>query len=108
MRTGYRAALGAAAVIVGATAGAPAQAPRVQVLAQIEPGEWQLRVPGSTAPVREMCVADPATLLQLGHPGAACHHLVLADDPAAATVHYDCPGHGHGRTVLSVETPRLL
>ncbi|MDQ2878001.1 MAG: hypothetical protein M3R41_02840, partial [Pseudomonadota bacterium] len=46
--------------------------------------------------------------LQLGHPGAACHHLVLADDPAAATVHYDCPGHGHGRTVLSVETPRLL
>jgi hypothetical protein len=33
---------------------------------------------------------------------------VVENSPTVATIHYSCPGHGHGRTTLSVETPRLL
>lgn len=103
-----RAALFGFALCIGLTAASPAVAPPLAVLAQVEPGQWQLREAGTSAPPRAMCVADPAMLLQLGHPGASCSRFVIADTPGSATVHYTCPGAGHGRTTLSIETPRLL
>lgn len=92
----------------GLGSGAPARAPQLAALAQIEAGQWQLRETGSTAPARSICVADPIALLQLGHPGAQCSRFVIIDAPDSATVHYTCPGAGHGRTTISVETPRLF
>lgn len=103
-----RAALLGVALWIGASAASPAVAPPLAVLTQVEPGQWQLREPGTSTPPRAVCVADPAMLLQLGHPGASCSRFVIADTPGSATVHYTCPGAGHGRTTLSIETPRLL
>lgn len=103
-----RAVLFGLALCTSLAGAAPAQAPQLAVLAQVEPGQWQLRETGQSAPPRAMCVADPAMLLQLGHPGARCSRLVITDSPASGTVHYTCPGAGHGRTTLSIETPRVI
>lgn len=104
-----RAALFAVVLCTSLTAASPAAAPPpLAILAQVEPGQWQLREVGTSNPARALCVADPAALLQLGHPGASCSRFVITDTPGSATVHYTCPGAGHGRTTLSIETPRLL
>lgn len=92
----------------GLAAAAPARAPHLAVLSRIEPGQWQLKEPGAASVARSLCVADPAILLQLGHAGAQCTRLVIADAPDSLIVHYDCPGTGHGRTTIAVETPHLL
>lgn len=85
-----------------------AAAPKDQplVLGGVEPGAWQLREMGGAA--RALCVTDPASLLQLQHGMANCSHLLIENQPRAATVHYTCPGAGHGRTILKLETPRSL
>lgn len=93
---------------VGLGTVAPAHAPQLAVLAHIETGQWQLKEAGSAAPARSLCVSDPAILLQVGHVGVQCSRFVIDDTPGSATVHYTCPGSGHGRTTLSLETPRLL
>ena len=103
-----RRALAGLLLVVGLGTAAPARAPQLAVLTHIETGQWQLREAGSTAPARSLCVSDPAMLLQVGHVGVQCSRFVIADTPDSATVHYTCPGAGHGRTTLSVETPRLL
>jgi len=108
LRHAGRAALLGLALCASLAAAAPAAAPHVGVLAQVEPGQWQLRETGTSTPPRAMCVADPAMLLQLGHPGALCSRFVIADTAGSATVHYTCPGAGHGRTTLSIETPRVI
>jgi hypothetical protein len=96
-------------VLVGSlAAAAPARAPQLAVLTRIEPGQWQLKEPGASTVARSLCVSDPAVLLQLGHSGAQCSRFVIADAPDGATVHYTCPGAGHGRTTIAIETPRLL
>lgn len=95
-------------LIGGIGTAAPAGAPSLAALSQIELGQWQLKEVGIAATARSLCVSDPATLLQLGHPGVACARFVIADLPGVATVHYTCRGAGHGRTTLSVETPRLI
>jgi len=76
------------------------------VLGGLEPGNWKLRELGGAA--RELCITDPASLLQIQHGMANCSRLLIDDAPRAATVHYSCPGAGHGRTVLKLETPRSL
>ncbi len=109
LRHGRRVALFCAALFTALGSASPAAAPpQLAVLAQLEPGQWQIHEPGTTLAPRAMCVADPAMLLQLGHPGAQCSRFVISDTPGSATVHYTCPGAGHGRTTLSVETPRVV
>ena len=109
---GFRRKMRAASLgllLVGAiAAAAPAGAPLLVALTHIELGQWQLKELGVAAPSRLLCVSDPTMLLQLGHPGAQCSRFVIADMPGVATVHYTCPGAGHGRTTVSVETPRLI
>jgi hypothetical protein len=47
-------------------------------------------------------------LLQIEHGKAQCGRFVITDQPTVATVHYTCPGAGHGQTTLRVETSRLV
>jgi hypothetical protein len=80
--------------------------PKLEALAKLEPGRWQLR-DAEAAAARSVCLADPATLVQLEHEGVSCGQEVLASEAGAATVEYTCPGRGFGRTSIRVETPRL-
>lgn len=101
-------ALSAAGAILSLAAAAPAQAPGLAALAPVERGQWQLTGQGTTHGSRTLCVADPAALLQLRHSGTQCSRFVIENGAAVATVHYTCPGAGHGRTTVRVETPRLV
>jgi hypothetical protein len=96
------AALGGVGVIA---ASAP---PRPGVLARIQPGMWNLRAVDGAAPVRAMCIADPSVLIQLRHPNTACTRFVLDDSASSGTVHYTCPGAGHGQTTIRLETGALI
>ena len=53
-------------------------------------------------------MTNPAALLQLRHPGAQCTQVVVENSREVATIHYTCPGHGYGRTTISVETSKLV
>jgi len=75
-------------------------------LSRIERGQYDITVVGSTAPARSVCIADAAILLQMQHPGAACTRLVMTDTPDSTTVNYTCASGGHGRTVVTITTPR--
>ncbi len=96
----------ATGVLVGTTA--RADAPQTSVLATIEPGRWQLSDTDGNA-VRNLCVRDPRALLQLGHAETVqCSRVVVGQGPRELTVHYTCPGAGHGRTTIGLVTPRSI
>jgi hypothetical protein len=80
--------------------------PKLEALAKLEPGRWQLSQ-ADGAELRSVCLADPVALVQLEHESATCEQEVLASEGGAATVEYTCPGRGFGRTSIRVETPRL-
>lgn len=94
-----------AAVMLSGFGVAAAEAP-LAALSQIEPGQWALTSTGGQA--RSICLGDPRVLLQLQHNGVACSRFVIANDKAVTVVHYTCPGAGHGRTQVKVETSRLI
>lgn len=104
-----RAAIGASLLAISAIAPAQAaRAPTLVALGAIERGTWELHTVGQPRGPR-LCLADIRDVLQLRHRGGAgCSRFVIANEPRAATVHYTCPGRGHGRTALTVETPRLI
>ncbi|PCD04574.1 hypothetical protein COC42_00055 [Sphingomonas spermidinifaciens] len=108
MVRGYGVLAGALlAMGAGLAAAAPAQAPALKVLAQIEPGRWQLREIDSKTE-RAVCVSDPRILIQLHHGAAQCSRFIVDNQATTGTVHYTCSGAGHGRTTIAVETPRLV
>jgi hypothetical protein len=81
--------------------------PKLEALARLEPGRWQLR-DSEGAAARSICLAaDPVAFVQLEHQGVSCGSEVLASEAGAATVEYSCPGRGFGRTSIRVETSRL-
>ena len=92
--------MGAAFALLACSVAGAAQAPRLAALSAITPGQWQLTETGGAA--RSICVPDPLMLLQIEHGAAQCSRFVIADDRRSATVHYTCPGSGHGRTTISV------
>ncbi len=100
----------AAALAVASAAGfaQPAAAPTLRAMRAIAPGNWSLREPGTAAPARESCVSDTAAFLRLRLRNAQCSRFVIENSPAMATVHYTCPGSGHVRTTIRVDTPRVL
>ena len=106
MRRVVRPILAAAAMAASAAWAAPVQAPRFVAFDTLQHGMWQLKEVG--AATRAVCVRDPASLFQLRSRGAGCSRFVVENGATSATVHYTCPGRGHGRTTISVETPRLL
>lgn len=99
-----RTMLAVVAIGGGALATTPARAPHVAVIDLIQPGEWQLKLAGPPGTVRSMCLTDPDTLIQIEHGPAQCSRFVIKDMPRSATVHYTCPGAGHGRTMIAVES----
>jgi hypothetical protein len=104
----FRPALAGLVFLAALTGAAPAHAPQVSALQAIEPGQWLLRESGATSGGRAMCLTSFDTLWQLADNSPQCMHVVLTDQPNTATVHYSCPAGGHGRTTISVETPRLI
>lgn len=91
-----------------ATAPAIAQTPSLAMLDGLERGQWVLRDRDNPATTRSYCVTDFRQLLQLQHQGRQCTRTVLENSASAVTVHYSCPGAGHGRTTIRRETNRLL
>lgn len=91
-----------------ALAGQNERASDLPALRGIERGLWELRVRGSTVPPRKLCVADPSMLVQIQHGGGSCSRFVIDSQPNRATIHYTCPGAGHGRTSIRVETSHIL
>lgn len=86
----------------------PAAAPSLKAMRSVAPGNWSLRSPGSAEAARESCVADTAVLFRLRLRAAQCSRFVIEDTPRIGTVHYTCPGSGHVRTTIHVDTPRSL
>lgn len=97
----------AASAVAGATA-VPAQAPSLAMLDRLEKGSWQLRERGSDAVLQTVCVGDARRMIQIQHPRANCSRYIIEDTPKSVTVHYTCPGAGHGRTSIRSETNRLV
>jgi len=98
---------GVAALAMAATTASAAPDPGASVaLSRIERGQYDISEVGSTATPRSVCIADASVLLQMQHPGAVCTRFVMADGPDGITVSYRCPSGGHGRTVVTVTTPR--
>lgn len=98
-------------LVVATAAGLPAaaQSPGLAMLSTLERGQWQLRDrDDATAPARHLCLGDARQLLQLQHDRAQCSRYVIEDQPRSVTVHYTCPGAGHGRTTIRKETGRLV
>lgn len=95
-------ALWTAASVADAAPSAPT------ALSAIQPGQWALRSSDGDAPSRSLCLGDTRQLLQLRHRGAVCSRYLIADEPTQTVVHYTCPGAGHGRTTVRVETGRLI
>ena len=86
----------------------PAQAPSLAMLDRLEKGSWQLRERGKDAVLQTICVGDARRMIQIQHPRATCSRYVIEDTPNSVTVHYTCPGAGHGRTTIRNETNRLV
>lgn len=99
------AGLGALAVPVWSQPGQPTTLP---ALAMIRTGQWQLKSRGSPSDNRSICVTDARALLQVKHGNSICNRFVISSNARDTTVHYTCPGSGHGRTTIRVETPRLI
>ncbi len=97
-----------AAAIVAVAVPAVAQAPQLAMLDGLEHGQWVLRDRDNAASTRNYCVTDWRQLLQLQHARNQCTRTVLENTPTAVTVHYTCPGAGHGRTTIRRETSRLV
>ncbi|MGP1354688.1 MAG: DUF3617 domain-containing protein [Parasphingopyxis sp.] len=95
---------GAAASVLLATPSA-AQAPAA--ISGLQSGNWELRDLGRTGARTQICVRNPARLLQIRHAGRSCPRRVLSEDSRSVTVRYDCSSAGWGQTEVSVETPRL-
>ena len=101
-------------VVVGALALAsagvaqPVAAPTLRAMQAVAPGQWALRSTGSPEAARDSCVADTAVLFRLRLRSAQCSRFVIDNTPRIATVHYTCPGSGHVRTTIHVDTPRAL
>ncbi|MCF8707369.1 hypothetical protein [Rhizorhapis sp. SPR117] len=90
------------------TGAAPAHAPGLAALNGLEKGAWELhaREPGGTD--INLCLGNPIQLLQVFHAGNQCTRYIIEDEAKVVTVHYSCPGAGHGRTTVRIETARLV
>ncbi len=77
------------------------------LISSLEAGEWQVRSK-SGGEARSVCLGDSKTLVQVRHPKAICSNFIIANEARQAVIHYTCPGSGHGRTSLKMETPRLV
>jgi hypothetical protein len=78
------------------------------MLDRLEKGSWQLRERGKDTVLQTICVGDARRMIQIQHPRSTCSRYIIEDTPNSVTVHYTCPGAGHGRTSIRSETNRLV
>lgn len=90
----------AAAVIVAAVQ--PGGRSRLAALDAVQPGQWSIRSIDPGIPPRSLCLQEAANLVQIQHGDATCSRFVIENLPKSLTVHYTCPGAGHGRTTINV------
>jgi len=96
-------------LVLAAPAAARAAAPSgYDALNALESGAWELVERGAPGPARRVCLGDPVQLLQPRHPDRQCKRFGLASSARRVTITYDCGQAGQGRTVLRVETGRLI
>lgn len=93
---------------VAAATTVPAQAPSLAMLDRLEKGSWQLRERGKDTVLQTICLGDARRMIQIEHPQSNCSRYIIEDTPTSVTVHYTCPGAGHGRTTIRSETNRLV
>jgi hypothetical protein len=99
----------AAAVLSGSAAmAAPAAAPTLAMLDSLEKGQWTLVDRDTRVAFKSLCVGDARAMIQVVHPRATCSRYIIDDGDSEVTVHYTCPGAGHGRTTIRKETARLV
>lgn len=101
-------AAAALALASGAAMAQPAAAPTLTAMRTVSPGNWSLRATGSPEAARASCFPDTAAFLRLRLRTAQCSRFVIEDTSRLSTVHYTCPGIGHVRTTVHVDTPRSL
>jgi len=88
------------------TAAAAAEAP--PLLAQAQPGLWEISgAPGTNGPVHQ-CIADIGALARFEHRGKSCAANVLRSAGSTTAIEYTCGGAGFGHSEIQVLTPRSL
>jgi hypothetical protein len=85
----------------------PAATQQPGPLAQVERGLWEVRGSNGAA-IGSLCLGDPLLLAQPLHTPQPCSAEIQSSDLHVATIGFVCPGMGRGRTLLRVETPRLV
>jgi hypothetical protein len=85
----------------------PAATQQPGLLARVEHGLWEMHG-SSGAAIGSLCLGDPLLLAQPLHTPRPCTSEIETADAHVATVNFVCPGMGRGRTLLRVETPRLV
>lgn len=99
-------AIASGAMLAGAIAVAQPSM-NLDALKLLEPGMWELKERSQGPTMKRMCVADTHALLQVAHEGTVCSRFVIGSESKSVTVHYTCPGAGHGRTTIRVENSHL-
>ncbi|SIN90354.1 hypothetical protein SAMN02745824_2237 [Parasphingorhabdus marina DSM 22363] len=89
-------------------ASAPAQAPALALLDGLQKGQWTLKPRGSTGAGQQLCLGDPAILLQIRHAQESCSYYVIEDRPQSVRVSYKCGGSDHGVTTIRRESSQLV
>ena len=83
-------------------------AAQASVLAQVQPGLWEISgAPGAHIPIRQ-CVGDIAALARFEHRSSNCTSRVLKDAGSSTEIDYSCAGAGFGHSQIDVLTPRSL
>ena len=111
MKISHAAIAGILCISVATGAMAFAQGGDLSLLDSLEKGMWQLRAVGggpSGTAANQICVGDPARLIQIQHGTANCEHYVVRSSPTAVTVSYSCKGMGQGLTTIRKESGKLI
>ena len=96
-----------ALVALGGGSALAAQGDAVGMLAKLQRGNWTV-TSHDGGRSRNVCIGDPAQLVQLQHTGSACSRYVVEDASDKVTVQYTCRRNGYGRTSIRRETAGLV
>ncbi len=97
-----------AAAFMAFSVSAPAQAPELALLNNLQKGEWTLKARGSDNDGQKVCLGDPGVLLQIKHSGVVCSRYVIQDTPNSIRVSYKCGSSDHGVTTIKRESSGLV
>ncbi|MDT9014147.1 hypothetical protein RQP55_12015 [Novosphingobium sp. APW14] len=87
---------------------ASSQRPALEMLNQLEPGRWEIRLRDGSRRSYPICLNSGHKFIQLRHEGLNCERLIVDDRDDLITVQYTCRGRGYGRTSVRRETNRLV